>query len=405
MRPNRTDRLERHALLMLAAALCGHLGNYVFHALTGRMLPIGEYGLMIAVLGALQILQLPLTALNLSVARHTAAHPGHTRALLVSGLRLLSGISLLSALLIGIGAAPLLAFFAADRVSLLPILAALIGLSLLVTLTGGILQGHQKFRWLAARALSLFFLRALFCLAILTRLYPRAESALLAHLLAMAATLGISLAGIRFFTPFNRIGPPARIPLPAMGTQSLKALPALAGFAILMSADVLLVRRYFPAETSGRFAQAAVLARMVLWLPLPIASAMFPKVIHPGADARHTLQKATLYTLALLVLTLTAFRMAAPLLLELLYGSSTPEQILWTRHMALAMAPLAFTHVRLQFELAQKRFAGGTGLLIIALGYLLAVSRYHPDVPRLITVLTLATLLSTLPVWLQRRRA
>lgn len=144
---------------------------------------------------------------------------------------------------------------------------------------------------------------------------------------------------------------------------------------------------------------------MVLWLPLPIASAMFPKVIHPGPNARRTLRKASLYTLALLALTLLGFRITAPFFLNLLYGSATPEQIHWARQMAFAMAPLGFTHVLLQFDLAQKRFAGSAALLIIALAYLLVASRYHPDVQSLITVLTLATVASALLLFAQRRRA
>lgn len=391
--PPRSDRLERHALLMLLAALCGHIGNALFHTLTGRHLPLEDYGLMVAVLSALQVLHLPLTAFSMSLARTVAATPAATRTLLSNGIRALLALSLLAAALLWTFQTSLLRALSTTRLILLPLTAALIALSLFLTLTGGILQGRQAFRWLAARALSLFLLRAAFCAAFLFGIAPSAETALFAHLLAMLATLALSFAAIRL--------PPESPPTPSPAlrtvcTRSLLALPALTGFAILLSADVLLVRRFFPPELSGRFAQAAVLARMVLWLPLPIASAMYPKVTTPGPQACHTLRKAAAYTLALLLLTLLGLQLTAPLLLQFLYGDTTPELLDWTRRMALAVAPLAFTQILLHYTLAQNRYAPGIGFLLIALAYLTAVTLHHPTIPALIHTLTLATTLSAL---------
>lgn len=390
------DRLERHSLLMFLAALSGHFGNYIFHALTGRMLSLGEYGLMIAVLGALQIFHLPLNALSMALAQNTAAHPSHARHLFSAWSRILLIASLLSALMLWTFRLPLLAFFSSSRLALIPVIAILITLSFFVTLTGGILQGRQQFRWLAARALTMFLLRAGLVLIFLLWFGTRTEPALLAHLTAMLATFLLSVAGILYA---KTDVPPENAPLNLIRpiwTQTLKALPALTGFAILMTADVVLVRHFFPADSSGLFAQSAVLARMVLWLPLPIAAAMYPKVITPGDTAQHTLHKAAFYTLALLAFTLAAFWFFAPLFLNILYGTATPDLIHWTRRMALAMSPLGFTHVILQFELAQKRFAGSTALLLIALLYLLRVHLHHPTIDSLILTLTLATTLSAL---------
>jgi hypothetical protein len=390
-----TDRLERHAFLMLFASFCGHIGNYAFHALTGRMLPLQDYGLLIAVLGALHILNLPLTALNMAVAQNTADRPGHARAMLAGGSKIFTAASLLSLLLLWGMRRPVQDFFASEQPSLIPITGLLIGLSLFLTLTGGILQGLQKFRWLAGRSMMLFLLRALLCAGFLFGLGTLATTALLAHLLAMAATLGLSLIGILKFTPMEAEEPELSFTFRPVWIQTLKALPALAGFAVLMTADVVLVRRYFPPETSGRFAQAATLARMVLWLPLPVAAAMFPKVITPGAAARKTLIKASVYTAALLLLTLAGFLLFTPLFLRVLYGTTDAELVSWSRRMALAMAPLGFTNVLLQFRLAQKRFALNGVLLMLALAYVTAVSVYHPDVEATIMTLTLANILST----------
>ncbi|MFO1490868.1 MAG: hypothetical protein U1F87_08175 [Kiritimatiellia bacterium] len=50
------------------------------------------------------------------------------------------------------------------------------------------------------------------------------------------------------------------------------------GYHVLSAGDVILAKRLFAPDTAGLYAQVAVAARMVIWLPLPVAKAISLKV-------------------------------------------------------------------------------------------------------------------------------
>ena len=60
-----------------------------------------------------------------------------------------------------------------------------------------------------------------------------------------------------------------------------RSFAMLMAFSLLMMMDVLLVKHYVPGEAES-FARAATVARAIIFLPMPIALAMFPKVVSRG---------------------------------------------------------------------------------------------------------------------------
>ncbi|MGA0334343.1 MAG: hypothetical protein ACO3NW_10350, partial [Kiritimatiellia bacterium] len=176
-------------------------------------------------------------------------------------------------------------------------------------------------------------------------------------------------------------------------------------FSTLMTADVILAKRYFDPLVAGQFAQAATLGRMILWLPLPIAQVMFPKVVHEGSarpEQRRTLFKALAYTLLLILLTLTAGWFAAPLLLKAVYGLEAlpPGQLQWFRSTAIAMALLGPVYMLLQYELARGKIRRMLPLCLLAPLFPLGAHYLHQSPQQLLSLLiglNAAALLSCLP--------
>ncbi len=395
---SKADRLELHGLWMMAAALTGHAGNYVYHFIAGRWLSDGEYGLLVALLAVGNMTALPLGALSLSLTRAVAVLNHSSRPdLLPRLLRLWARrLILLAGLLVFFSlafAGPMGRWMGVARPAPVRLAMLIIAMNLFLMLTGAALQGLQRFGWMAARSGLLFCSRALFLVFCLHLGAKAAGWALLAHGLGMAMALGLSLRALRGL-PWAKSSsaPLPAAPAPILGA-ALKAVPALLGFAVLMSADVVLAKRYFPAEDAGNFARAAVLGRMILWLPLPLAATMFPKVV--GQSPR-LLKKACAYTLALVLLALAGCWVGAELLLRLLYGIThpAPEQIHMLRHMGLAMAPLGLVQVVLHYELAQNRVRHLWPLFLIAAGYLLGVRLHHPNLMSLVHMLQAATTLA-----------
>ncbi len=406
------DRLERHSLLLFAATAAAHAGNTLYHAVAGRLLSDAEYGLLMSLFGAVNLLLLPMGALSLALTRAVAPladNGGLLRARLRRwGLVLCAAVAGL--LLVVPLFAPLL-----DRWLDLPRraplwLAALIpALNLGLVLSGAALQGLQRFGALAGRGALLFGVRAGLIGVCLGLGFRAAGWALLAHLLGMTAALVFSLLALRAALPPD--GPrPARVPA-GVRFESMAALPPLLAFAALLSLDAVLARHLYEADVAGRFAQAALLGRMILWLPLPIAQAMFPKVVRDGVATpgqTRILRKAMAYSLALaLAAALGCALLAAPAL-RLLFGTeaATPEKILWLRGYGFAVAPLALTHLLIQYELARGRLGRLLPLCAVALLYPVLALGLRPEPAVLIGLLgalNLAALLVTLPVLREAR--
>jgi len=162
----------------------------------------------------------------------------------------------------------------------------------------------------------------------------------------------------------------------------------------------MLVRHFQPDE-AGLFSRAATIGRSVVFLPMPIAMAMFPKVISSGGSthgSRTTLLHA-FGLVALLIGAAVAATWALPWLpLRILYDVSepTPEMIHLVRVVTLAMSPLGLTYLLLNFEMAQHRFHTIPWLLILATAYIGGVAFWHDTVNQIILVLGAVSLLSAI---------
>lgn len=408
------DQLEKQSLILIAATLFGHVGNYAYHVITGRLLSENEYGLLMALFGMINLVLIPMSALGLALSRAVSSDLQSQHGAGIRGLckRWSISFSLGAALLllaVFVFSGPLLQGYGFNRLAPLLLAALIPGLNLFLTLSGSVLQGMQQFTGLAFRGASLFVIRALLVGACLLIGWRAAGWALLAHLLGMLASLGISLWFIRRTLPrLSAHPPPATRPIML---QALGSMPILLAFSTLMTADVILARTYFDPAVSGQFAQAATLGRMILWLPLPIAQVMFPKVVRhtpPSPAQWHTLKKAMGYTLLLILPALAAAWLFAPLGLRLVYGMQNPPsaQIAWFRGTALAMALLGPVYLLLQYELARGKVRRLLPLCLIAPGFPLLARLFHADPADLIRILislNAAALLCSL--WVLRRES
>ena len=398
-----SNALFRHSLAMMIATGIGHAGNYIYHMVAGRMMSANEYGLLMALFGAVNVVLLPMAALHLALGRAFAVGARQGAAPRVFRLwfrRLLAASAALTGLALAL-APRIQEVVGVERLAPVLLAACVPAFNLFLVLTGAGLQGLQRFSLLALRGGVLFGTRALLIGLCLGVGFRAAGWALLAHLLGMAAAFGFSLWGLRHDLRPRSEERPAPAASPPVGKNALAALPVLAAFALLMTGDVLLVRAWFPADVSGHFAQAATLGRMILWLPLPIANAMFPKVVRTGSGSsehRKTALQAVGITLALTALALAGAWGLAPWGFRLVYGIAQPsaEQIDWLRRIALAMAPLPPLHVWIHYELARGSIRRLWPVPAGAILFLALAAFAHPDIPTLARALQAATLFALL---------
>jgi glycosyltransferase involved in cell wall biosynthesis len=61
-------------------------------------------------------------------------------------------------------------------------------------------------------------------------------------------------------------------------------VPSTLALGLLLSADVLLVKHYFPTRIAGEYAAVAAMGRAIFWGATGVATVLFPKIIHRGVQ-------------------------------------------------------------------------------------------------------------------------
>jgi O-antigen/teichoic acid export membrane protein len=164
--------------------------------------------------------------------------------------------------------------------------------------------------------------------------------------------------------------------------QVVPLLLGFIGFQVLFTVDTMFVKAYFPQEQAGYYVSAGTLARAVMWLVLPLASVMFPKLIHSAVKAQKTNLSSIVMagTAVLAGIGALCLALLGPLLIRLVYKESyldvATSLLPWY---GSVMVPLAVGNVMLNELLAKPapKFALGISVLTLAVGYIIALTRFN----------------------------
>lgn len=399
----------RHGALLMVGTLLGALFNAAFHVVTGRALPEGEYAALVAMLGIILALGQPMLAIQNTVAHYVSRLVALGRAPEVfpffakaAPARLLLPLAPLCALLAAV-AHPWLSRFWPVPPSLLCLVAALVPLTLWMSLFSGLWQGLQDFPRLAfipqLWGVVRFALAALaVAVGLRTAIWPLAAQ-LLGVLLVMAL-------GFAYLIPRRPADPAPLRPCPGAPPLAylLQAALALAAFGVLMNFDTSLALHHHPGD-APLFAKAATIARTAVFLPVPLAAALFPKVSSDGElppDSRRLLFRALSAAALVLACVLAACLLLPSLPWLVLYGPcpapDLPAARALVRALSLAMTPLAFAYLLLNFEISQSRFRRPLLLLPLALLYVVLPPVVAPRLPPDSAVFSIPLVLAALSI-------
>lgn len=388
-RPIQINRngLLMHSLLVMFLLHIGSAANLLFHMIMGRLLEPSEYGILAAMLGAFFIFYTPL----FFSVQNTIAH--FSRHLLSAGrmndIRYLTWCWTKKCLTVG---APFLfAVMASSRLlaeqfhldTPLPVLlvAVILFFSMLMPIFSGAFQGLQSFGWMAASSHSWTVIRLLAAIPLVLFLSASADIVLAAHLLGV---LFCVLIGIHALCRVIPDPVPTGLSLEKAGGYFFGSLAAIFFYSVLMNADIVMVKLFFPAESVyGSYARASVIGRLVVFLSQPLASALFPKVVARKGmtpQALGALLRAVVLSVLLVGGIAGVFSLLPQLPLGMLFGDFSPtaqtEQL--TRLVICSMAPLGLIFLIMNFELAQNRFASLAPLGIFAGVFVGGFSLHHP---------------------------
>jgi O-antigen/teichoic acid export membrane protein len=154
-----------------------------------------------------------------------------------------------------------------------------------------------------------------------------------------------------------------------------QVVPLVFGFGALQfmfTADTMFAKAYFTGDQMAPYVAAGTLSRALLWLVLPLAQVMFPKIVHAAAKSEKTnlFNLVVLGTAVLAVCGGLGLWLVGPIVVKIVYKTSyvaaTTALLPWY---AGAMVPLAMANVMVNDLLARARYAVVPWMVVVALAY------------------------------------
>jgi O-antigen/teichoic acid export membrane protein len=383
---HRATFFRQSGWLMIANIAAGVL-MWAVHFLA-KAIPESEYGIFGACLAVVMLL--PIIPLQMVLAQQTAkALATHHEAELAGVIRLFWwGTSLLWLL----GAVAVLGFqktilerWHMTNPAALWITLPVVLLSLWMPMFWGVLQGRQNFLWLGWSMMTNGIGRLLVAVVAVKLLHANAPGMLTGVLLGVAAATAIGAWQTRTLW----LAHSQTFDWPGLLRQVVPLMLAFLGFQILFTADTLFVKAYFTEQQAGFYVGAGTLSRALMWLVLPLASVMFPRIVHSAARSEKSdlMGVVLLGTGILAVVGALSLSLLGPFVVKLVYKQSYVEVassvLPWY---VSAMVPLALANVLLNNLLARpaSKLGLAVGVLLLAIAYLFALTRFHDS---LVTVL------------------
>ena len=247
----------------------------------------------------------------------------------------------------------------------------LIGLPVLwLPLLLGILQGQQNFFWWGWQSILNAICRAT-AIFIFVRIIGIHITGAMAGVL-VGSTTSVAIC-VWQALPMLR-GPADRVSFKSWLWQVMPLVLGLASASIVLGADVIVVRWFFP-DQSGLYNAVAVIGRALMFFIIPMTQVMFPKVVQAAARSEST--DAMTHALGATAFIGAAAALGCTLLPELPLKVLFPPAFLEAKKLvwvyAWCMIPVTLANVLINNLLARRHYHAVPWLIASALGYGIAL--------------------------------
>jgi O-antigen/teichoic acid export membrane protein len=244
--------------------------------------------------------------------------------------------------------------------------------SLLVPLFSGVLQGRQDFFWLGWSQI-LGGLGRLGMAAILVLAFGAGAAGMMT-----GALMGVSLSAIIAIWRSRDLwsGPAEPFDWKILMQQITPLLLGFAAFQFMFASDTMFTKAYFSGDAMKPYVAAGTFARGLLWVVLPLATVMFPKIVHSHAksEENNLFSIVVLGTAVLGICGMLGLWVFGPLATRIVYSAKdVPGVMALIPWYAGAMVPLGMANVMVNNLLARSKFQIVPFMVVLAIAYGLAM--------------------------------
>jgi len=355
---------------LAGAVMAGNVVALIFTIVFARILGTSGYGTLAALVSTFLILQVPGSALQITVAREvsSAIALGHdapgagVRRWLVRVVILTLAVTSLAILLRD----PIAAAIGVDAEWAAAATLPTGCLWLLASIERGALQGFQRYRAVGLSLVGEAIARLAFGL-LLVAVGLDVTGAFLGTALSV-----LGMAILLAFPLHRELERTASLAAPAIHRfRDLvgRAWAPVAGLALLLTLQeihVIVVKHEASDDAAGAYAAAAVAAKAIIWVAVGLGLYLLPEAARrtkSGVDARPVLIRTLALIAALALPMVLVYAVAARPLLEIVFGESFGPAASALPWLAVAMALLACAYLAVQYLLAI-----GKAAFIVVLG-------------------------------------
>lgn len=379
---------------LMVANIVGGMLMFTVHMLA-KKIPDAEYGIFGVLLAVAMCV--PTMPLQMVFAQQTAHALATGRERELAGfirVTWLGTLIVFAALGLGLffGRHEILAHWQITNPACLWITLVVVLLSMWLPMTWGIMQGQQNFLWMGWSNLLNSVGRPAVAAFLVLALGGYAAGMMVGVCAGLVIGVGIGIWQTRSLWTL-----PAR---PFAWRDLLpRVVPLMLGFACVQfffTADTLYVKAYFSGDDSAFYVSAGTLSRALMWLVVPLATVMFPKIVHSVARS----EKSNLLGLVMLGTAILAaggalgLTVLGPWIVRIVYKASyvqvATEVMPWY---AWAMVPLSLAFALVNNLLARSLFQIVPVLVVLAVAYGWALTRFHSSLVMVLQTLGIFNLL------------
>jgi len=395
------DELIKHTGLMVIGVGLFNIFNLLYHFFMVRALPPIEYGHLNTLMAVFMVCSVPASTVQTTVTKFISSFHAQKRYDLVKNLLkhllLLTSIVALSIfLLIFLMSGSITHFLRISPPSLAILLGLLLFFAMVIPIPWGGLQGLQKFNSLTFNLIINGVLK-LFLGICFILLGLGVFGALSAIVLSYIVTTFSSLIMLKRDMPREKVwlmrsGNSQNLNPSYLSEVYHYFLPVgvtLLCFMVLTNIDLILVKHFFRPIEAGHYSIAQMVGKIILFLPVPVVMAMFPKI--NALDGKRdkmlfTLNRSLGITLMFCGVAILAVFIFPDLILQILSGKVYPECIPLVRFFSINTTILSLILVLLYYHLSTHKRGFLYPLFLFALIQIGSIIFFHQSLMQVLLV-------------------
>ena len=353
------NEFEKNSLLLFSLMMGANIFNYLFQIVLGHLLSVGDYGILNTLMSMVTIMSIPNLLLVMVMAKYTATYSvcgkkNNIIALMFFGVKVASVLAVLL-VFCGFGMADYISqIFNIGEKNYFIIITYVVGVTLIVSIAIGALQGLKRFFDYGIQNLINVGCKLIFSIFLV-------YAGLKLYGVLIALLIGIILSGIyAYYKIIKLLGKPDKkssimLPYLEIVKYSIGTFVAQACITVMTNGDILLVKAFFSETETGIYSSAMVLGKIAMYIAGAVVAALFPMVAEAYAkkqDTRNLLLKALLYGGGSSIICSLGLVFLGHFFISILFGERYIQAFQYLPYVCLFIVPLTFLTVIMNFVLA-----------------------------------------------------